>query len=155
MAIGPKVMGTRTTAEPDPVLQTRLACEDASLENKERQPTRSRSLDTETVNDSSPGVHDGPCNRDRTRESREQVAALLMEWDPIGVSGALVEGADEYACMISPLTDQLSDRASVENLAAWIGAQRAEHFGLGQDAAADRALARRLAHWWAVRTATG
>ena len=57
-----------------------------------------------------------PRNRDRTRESKRQVRRLLLEWDPIGVSG-IPEAADEYDCMISPLLRRLFDGADSRSLA--------------------------------------
>lgn len=91
-----------------------------------------------------------PGNRDRTRESRSQVRALLMEWDPIGVAGAK-EAADEYDCMISPLLHQLYEGATADVLRSWIGTERTDHFGLGADYDSDSVLADRLAQWWASR----
>jgi hypothetical protein len=93
-----------------------------------------------------------PRNRDRSRESQRQVRAILLEWDPIGVSGA-PEAADEYDCMISPLLHQLFEGSSERSLAKWIDRERTSHFGLGRDLESDRALAAQLARWWAERTA--
>jgi hypothetical protein len=97
-----------------------------------------------------------PRNRERTRESQHQVRRLLMEWDPIGVSG-VPEAADEYDCMISPLMHSLFDGADTGSLAAWISHERSPHFGLGpdDDQYQDQQLARQLTAWWERRgTAT-
>ena len=94
-----------------------------------------------------------PRNRDRTRESKRQVRRLLMERDPIGVSG-IPEAADEYDCMISPLLHRLFDGADIRSLADWIGHERSSHFGLGPDDTRDRQLAERLTAWWETRQST-
>jgi hypothetical protein len=77
---------------------------------------------------------------------------MLLEWDPLGVSGA-PQAADEYDCMISPLLHKLFEGSSEKSLAAWIDTERTNHFGLGRDLASDQALANRLSCWWAARTA--
>jgi len=100
--------------------------------------------------DSDPWNPANPGNRDRTRESRRQIRALLMDWDPIGVAG-IEEAADEYDCMISPLMHQLYDGATTDALCSWIGAERTGHFGLGPDDDSDSALAERLTQWWVRR----
>ena len=91
-----------------------------------------------------------PDNRERTRQSQIEVRALLMRWDPIGVSG-IPEAADEYDCMISPLMHRLYEGASTSTLAAWIASERTEHFGLQSDSTADHALADELVEWWSAR----
>ena len=75
-----------------------------------------------------------------------------MEWDSIGVAG-IPEAADEYDCMISPLMHRLFDGASVADLAAWIAAERVEHFGLGPNSESDAHLAGQFVDWWTERTA--
>ena len=82
-----------------------------------------------------------------------QVRRLLMEWDPIGVSG-VPEAADEYDCMIGPLMHRLLDGADARSLADWISPERISHFGLSPDAASDAQLAETLTAWWMRRQAT-
>ena len=91
-----------------------------------------------------------PENRERTRQSQIEVRALLMRWDPIGVSG-IPEAADEYDCMISPLMHRLYEGASTSTLATWIAIERTEHFGLQSNSTADHALADELVEWWSAR----
>lgn len=52
-----------------------------------------------------------PQNKVWIRESQRQLRGLLMEWDPIGVSG-IPEAADEYDCIVSPLLHRLHDGVS-------------------------------------------
>ena len=94
-----------------------------------------------------------PRNRERTRESQRQVRRLLMEWDPIGVSG-VPEAADEYDCMISPLMHRLFEGADTGSLAAWIRHERSAHIGLRPDDTHDQQLARQLTVWWERRQTT-
>jgi hypothetical protein len=94
-----------------------------------------------------------PRNRERPRESQRHVHRLLMEWDPLGVSG-IPEAADEYDCMISPLIHQLLDGADARSLAGWISHERISHFGLSPHAASDAQLAEKLTAWWEKRRAT-
>jgi len=76
---------------------------------------------------------------------------LLMEWDPIGVSG-IPRAADEYDCMISPLLHHLDEGADARSLAAWISREKSSHFGLEPDNTRDTQLAERLTAWWERRT---
>ena len=94
-----------------------------------------------------------PGNRARTRESIRQVRRLLMEWDPIGVSG-ITGAADEYDCMIGALMHQLFDGAGARSLADWISHERVSHFGLPLDTASDMQLAKTLTTWWVKRRGT-
>lgn len=94
-----------------------------------------------------------PRNRERTRESKRQVRHLLMEWDPIGVSG-VPEAADEYDCMISPVLHRLFDGTDTRSLARWISHERTSHFSLGPDQVRDTRLAEELAAWWHRRRTT-
>ena len=75
-----------------------------------------------------------------TQESKRQVRRLLMEWDPLGVSG-YPEADDEYDCMISPLMDRLAAGADTRSLAKWISSRRFWHFGDAADEARDTQLA--------------
>ena len=81
-----------------------------------------------------------PRNREWAWESTRQVRRLLMEWDPIGVSG-ISEAGNEYDCMIGPLLHRLSEGADARSLADWISHERSSHFGLGPDGARDMQLA--------------
>jgi hypothetical protein len=102
------------------------------------------------VNQSDPWDPGSPRNRDRTRESQKQVRAILMEWDPIGVSDA-PEAADEYDFMISPLMHLLYDGTDEQELLGRITFHR-DYMGLGEDTiGADRQIAANLLHWWAAR----
>lgn len=69
-----------------------------------------------------------------------------MEWDLIGVAGIL-EAADEYDCMISPLLHRLFEGADTRSLAGWISHERSSHFGAGPDDAQDMRLAESLTAW--------
>ena len=53
------------------------------------------------------GIRAVPGNRERTQEYQRQARHLLMESDPIGVSGT-PDAAGEYDCMIGPLLHRLS-----------------------------------------------
>jgi len=70
-----------------------------------------------------------PRNRDRTRVSQAQLRAILLNWDPIGVADN-AHAQDEYDCLISPLMHQMFHGSTACSLAAWIGHERVEHFGL-------------------------
>ena len=85
-------------------------------------------------------------NREWMRGSQGQLRRLLMEWDPIGVSG-ISEAGDEYGFMIGPLLHRLSEGADARSLADWISHERSSHFGLGPDGAHDMQLAERLTVW--------
>jgi hypothetical protein len=75
------------------------------------------------------------------------VRALLMEWDAIGIAD-WPEAADEYDRMMSPLIGHLRNGADAAFLRDWIARERIDHFGLGPDNGADRALADALLRWW-------
>ena len=53
------------------------------------------------------GIRAVPRNRERTQDYQRQARHLLMELDPIGVSGT-PEAAGEYDCMIGRLLHRLS-----------------------------------------------
>jgi hypothetical protein len=94
-----------------------------------------------------------PRDREGMRGAQRQVRRLLMEWDPIGVSG-ISEAVDEYDCMIGPLLHRLSEGADTRSLAGWISRERSSHFGLGPDGTRDMQLAERLTAWWKERRPT-
>lgn len=75
-----------------------------------------------------------------------------MKWDPIGFADDADFPADEYDCLVAPIVGKLSDGATVQQLATWLGAQRSEHFGLQPSPAQDRQLATQLTHWWSTHT---
>ena len=81
-----------------------------------------------------------PRTREWMRGSQGQARRLLMDWDPIGVSG-ISEAGNEYDCMIGPLLHRLYEGADTRSLADWISHERSSHFGLGPDGARDMQLA--------------
>ena len=93
------------------------------------------------------GGHGDPRNKYRTRRAQQEVRRLLMEWDPIGVADE-DDAWGEYDCMISPLLRLLAEGTDVAGLTRWIGAERRDHFGLGENPADDAHLAARLMAWW-------
>lgn len=97
------------------------------------------------VND--PGI---PENKHRTREANLQLRVLLMEWDPIGVSG-LQEAADEYGCLLSPLLHRLHDGVSDKEIQEWIVGELQGHFGMESDQDREAQLVSRIRAWWRVR----
>jgi len=93
-----------------------------------------------------------PRNRERTRQLRMELRALLMEWDPISVAG-VAAAWDEYDCLLSPVMHRLHGGISVHELAEFLDHELAEHFGLGQaDESRQRAVAARMVDWWTSRT---
>lgn len=88
-----------------------------------------------------------PRNKYRTRQAQRDVRALLLEWDPIGISG-VDEAQDEYDCMIGPLLRLLFDRADQSRVLDWIRTERVSHFGLSAASSADAELAAKLLSWW-------
>jgi hypothetical protein len=85
---------------------------------------------------------------DTTRRLLPELRPLLLTWDAIGVAD-LPEADDEYDCLVGPLLAFLGRGDDASALRAWLAHERAEHFGLGRDDAADRALARALVDWYA------
>jgi len=75
------------------------------------------------------------------------VRTLLVKWDAIGVADA-VDCEDQYDCTIGPLLGHLCDGRDATFLHDRIGRERVEHFGIGPDPSADRALAEALMTWW-------
>ncbi|MDM7856430.1 hypothetical protein [Cellulomonas alba] len=84
--------------------------------------------------------------RREPKHAAAQIRDLLMEWDAIGVSDE-PNAADEYDCMIGPLTAHLRAGADSAFLRDWIARERGDHFGLPADLGADSALAEALVAW--------
>jgi len=94
---------------------------------------------------------DGRVDKAEFARQADDVRALLLKWDPIGVLDK-PEAADEYDCMIGPLLRLLRDGADANTLHGWIAKERTGHFGLDPNNCGDRALAETLAAYWADRT---
>lgn len=78
---------------------------------------------------------------------REKLAVirtvLLDEWDPIGVRNELA-ALDEYDAYLPAVLSLLERRASVTELADYLGHAATIEMGLVEDAERDRAVAERL-----------
>lgn len=93
-----------------------------------------------------------PENRERTRVLSQELRALLLAWDPIGVRDA-PEAQDEYDCLISPLMHKLHDGMAESAIGDWLIHEITDHFGMSANATRERSLATDLVSWW--RSATG
>ncbi len=82
------------------------------------------------------------------RQRWGELRALVNEWDPVGLIGA---GAplDEYECVVGPLLRMLEERAQEAEIAAFLGTEFDEHFGV--PVADARVFAGRAASWYKTR----
>ena len=79
---------------------------------------------------------------------REQVEALLREWDPIGVIGLPPNEYDSYAPQVH---QTLADGCTPESLALTLGRIRTESMGLSACPSADLIAAKKMVEWWVSR----
>jgi hypothetical protein len=100
--------------------------------------SRSRPLvDTDGVSEGS--SEERALRSDACRAERI-IRSLLLEWDAIGAGVP----DNEYDCMIWPLYRLIREHSSNQEITAWVGDQRRDHFGLEDDRRADTKLAQRL-----------
>ena len=78
------------------------------------------------------------------RIKQRELRSLLNEWDPIGADG-LPE--DEYDCFLRVIGD-LHRGATESQVAAYLRAQLADHFGIDPDPSRPEAFARRVYDWY-------
>jgi hypothetical protein len=79
-----------------------------------------------------------------------ELRALLNDWDPIGVlGGAELWPADEYDCLIDPLTLRLDRGDGADLLVRYLRHELEDHFGLDPDDQADKIerFAERAIRW--------
>ena len=82
------------------------------------------------------------------RQRWAELRSLVNEWDPIGL---IEDGApvDEYECVVGPLLRMLEERAPQAEIAAFLGAEFDEHFGV--PIADAQVFAARAASWYEAR----
>jgi hypothetical protein len=68
--------------------------------------------------------------RAETGES-ELCQILFWKWDPVGVSDAFPDAADEYDSYVPQILSALNERASADQLAELLGATERDRMGLG------------------------
>ena len=89
------------------------------------------------------------CPRTRARRVRCEATLAALRgsfeaWCWSGTRSAQGYPDDEYDCMIWPLYELIRQRCSNDEIAAWVGDHRRDHFGLEDDREADTKLAERL-----------
>lgn len=92
-----------------------------------------------------------PQNKDRTGISQNQLRAILLGWDSLGVA-SIPEAQDKNDCMISPLMYLLHEGSDEQSLCSWITNEVKGPFGMRSDPSKEAALAHSLAVWWTRRT---
>lgn len=87
-------------------------------------------------------------SRQQSRERWAQLRALICEWDPIGVTDDPDWPRDEYDCLLGPLLRALERGASEAELAAFLGHEIENHFGLDPAHYDFPAVAAKLRNWY-------
>ena len=82
---------------------------------------------------------------------RDELRALLYEWDPIGVSAEPDWPRDEYDDLIEPLRTRLGAGAHAGELAIFLEQHVTEHIAVDADPDREERLAARLVEWWGGR----
>ena len=77
----------------------------------------------------------------------EELRALLLRWDPIGVVNEPNWPQDEYDALLDPLAERLRAGATEQELTAFLESAVREHLGLEPDREREAGLARELAGW--------
>jgi hypothetical protein len=87
--------------------------------------------------------------KEQSRERYRGLRELVAEWDPLGLI-ALGSPRDEYDCIVGPLMRQLEQKATVEDISAYLQHEFANHFGVsrGPDATARAQFAQRARAWF-------
>jgi hypothetical protein len=80
---------------------------------------------------------------------RDDLRALLYEWDPIGVAPEPDWPRDEYDDLVGPLLARMSSGATAGELAVLLEAHVRDHIGLEPDVDREERFAQRLVDWWA------
>lgn len=75
---------------------------------------------------------------------------LLNRWDPIGVAPGVDAPDDEYDCLIAPILERLYVSSSGPDIASFLSAEFASHFGLDLDPAQTEGFAQQVTEWWSV-----
>ena len=79
------------------------------------------------------------------RQQLRELRSLVMEWDPFGL---VAEGAPvhEYECMVGPLLRHLHEKEGNSQIASFLSAELADHFGVPDIDAT--AFAARAVDWY-------
>ena len=79
------------------------------------------------------------------KQQKRELQALFNEWDPVGLL-KLGAPSDEYECLVGPTLSRLAQRVSASELASWLSAHIADHFGVPAGDA--RPFAERATEWY-------
>jgi hypothetical protein len=88
--------------------------------------------------------------RDDWKQAREELQALVAEWDPIDL---LTTGAplDEYDALVWPLMEKLDRGADADEISVWLAAELPRRFGAATAADEVERFCRRTAKWFHAR----